>query len=125
VQRETSTEETIMYADSYFKHAKKTINETNYRRTKQINFNTANNQVPRTLNKKNEMLLPESFGGFRIRLRHFSASGIIRNTYRNLKSKKNDSEKRKQWKAAKNSILCKRQNSVDTIKAAGENLKAE
>jgi excinuclease ABC subunit B len=33
---------------------KKTIDETDYRRTKQINFNTANNQVPQALNKKIE-----------------------------------------------------------------------
>ena len=32
----------------------KTIDETNYRRTKQINFNTANNVVPMALNKKIE-----------------------------------------------------------------------
>jgi excinuclease ABC subunit B len=32
----------------------KTIDETDYRRTKQINFNTANNQVPQALNKKIE-----------------------------------------------------------------------
>jgi excinuclease ABC subunit B len=32
----------------------KTIDETSYRRTKQINFNTENNQVPEALNKKIE-----------------------------------------------------------------------
>ena len=32
----------------------KTIDETNYRRTKQINFNLENNQVPMALNKKIE-----------------------------------------------------------------------
>jgi excinuclease UvrABC helicase subunit UvrB len=36
----------------------KTIDETDYRRTKQINFNTANNQVPQALNKKKEVPLP-------------------------------------------------------------------
>ena len=30
----------------------KTIDETNYRRTKQINFNIENHQVPQALNKK-------------------------------------------------------------------------
>jgi excinuclease ABC subunit B len=40
-----------MYADK-ISHAKKTIDETDYRRTKQINFNTQNNQVPQALNKK-------------------------------------------------------------------------
>jgi excinuclease ABC subunit B len=32
----------------------KTIDETNYRRTKQINFNTENNVIPMALNKKIE-----------------------------------------------------------------------
>ena len=32
----------------------KTIDETNYRRTKQINYNTENNLVPMALNKKIE-----------------------------------------------------------------------
>jgi excinuclease ABC subunit B len=31
---------------------------TDYRRTKQINFNTANNQVPQALNKKKRVPLP-------------------------------------------------------------------
>lgn len=42
----------IMYADKITDSMQKTIDETNYRRTKQINFNTANNIVPQALNKK-------------------------------------------------------------------------
>jgi excinuclease ABC subunit B len=44
----------IMYADKITVSMQKTIDETNYRRTKQINFNIANNQVPQALNKKIE-----------------------------------------------------------------------
>jgi excinuclease ABC subunit B len=44
----------IMYADKITASMQKTIDETNYRRTKQINFNTDNNQVPQALNKKIE-----------------------------------------------------------------------
>ena len=44
----------IMYADKITASMQKTIDETNYRRTKQINFNLANNQVPQALNKKIE-----------------------------------------------------------------------
>lgn len=44
----------IMYADKITASMQKTIDETNYRRTKQINFNTENNQVPMALNKKIE-----------------------------------------------------------------------
>ena len=41
----------IMYADKITKSMQKTIDETNYRREKQINYNTVNNIVPKALNK--------------------------------------------------------------------------
>lgn len=41
----------IMYADKITKSMQKTIDETSYRREKQINYNTANNIVPKALNK--------------------------------------------------------------------------
>ena len=44
----------IMYADKITNSMQKTIDETNYRRTKQINHNTLNNIVPQALNKKIE-----------------------------------------------------------------------
>ncbi|MFD1603054.1 excinuclease ABC subunit UvrB [Flavobacterium artemisiae] len=44
----------IMYADKITESMQKTIDETNYRRTKQINYNTENNIVPQPLNKKIE-----------------------------------------------------------------------
>lgn len=44
----------IMYADKITTSMQKTIDETNYRRTKQINHNTENNLVPQALNKKIE-----------------------------------------------------------------------
>ncbi len=44
----------IMYADKITVSMQKTIDETNYRREKQINFNIANNVVPMALNKKIE-----------------------------------------------------------------------
>ncbi|MBC7524266.1 MAG: excinuclease ABC subunit UvrB [Flavobacterium sp.] len=44
----------IMYADKITESMQKTIDETNYRRTKQINYNVANNVVPMALNKKIE-----------------------------------------------------------------------
>src|SRR6478609_1698404 len=44
----------ILYADKITASMQKTIDETNYRRTKQINFNTENNVVPQALNKKIE-----------------------------------------------------------------------
>ncbi|WP_353779310.1 excinuclease ABC subunit UvrB [Winogradskyella sp. 3972H.M.0a.05] len=41
----------IMYADKITKSMQKTIDETNYRRDKQIAYNTANNIEPKALNK--------------------------------------------------------------------------
>ncbi|WP_272023917.1 excinuclease ABC subunit UvrB [Olleya namhaensis] len=41
----------IMYADKITKSMQKTIDETEYRREKQIAYNTANNQAPKALNK--------------------------------------------------------------------------
>ena len=44
----------ILYADKMTASMQKTIDETDYRRTKQINFNTANNITPTALNKSIE-----------------------------------------------------------------------
>ena len=44
----------IMYADKMTDSMQRTIDETNYRRTKQINHNTENNLVPMALNKSIE-----------------------------------------------------------------------
>ncbi len=44
----------ILYADKITGSMQKTIDETTYRRTKQINFNTENNITPQALNKKIE-----------------------------------------------------------------------
>ena len=41
----------IMYADNITKSMQKTIDETNYRREKQIAYNTKNNITPKALNK--------------------------------------------------------------------------
>ncbi|MFK7000223.1 excinuclease ABC subunit UvrB [Flavobacterium oreochromis] len=41
----------IMYADKITDSMQRTIDETNYRREKQINFNTTHNLVPKALNK--------------------------------------------------------------------------
>ena len=44
----------ILYADKITASMQKTIDETNYRRTKQINYNTEHNLIPMALNKKIE-----------------------------------------------------------------------
>ena len=50
----------IMYADKITKSMQKTIDETEYRREKQINYNTANNMVPKALNKSLDSALAKN-----------------------------------------------------------------
>ena len=59
----------IMYADKVTKSMQKTIDETNYRREKQIAYNTEHNQVPKALNKSlNSALAKNSVSTYRTEL---------------------------------------------------------
>ena len=50
----------IMYADKITKSMQKTIDETEYRREKQIAYNTANNLIPKALNKSLDSALSKN-----------------------------------------------------------------
>ncbi|MDC6390312.1 excinuclease ABC subunit UvrB [Maribacter sp. PR1] len=50
----------IMYADKVTDSMQKTIDETNYRREKQINYNTENNIIPTALNKNLDSVLSKN-----------------------------------------------------------------
>ncbi|MFS4416769.1 excinuclease ABC subunit UvrB [Maribacter sp. 2307ULW6-5] len=50
----------IMYADTVTESMQKTIDETNYRREKQIEYNTKNNIVPQALNKSLDSALAKN-----------------------------------------------------------------
>ena len=50
----------IMYADKITKSMQKTMDETEYRRTKQINYNTKHNVVPKALNKSLDSVLSKN-----------------------------------------------------------------
>ena len=50
----------IMYADTITESMQKTIDETNYRREKQINYNTENNIVPKALKKSLDSALAKN-----------------------------------------------------------------
>jgi len=50
----------IMYADKITKSMQKTIDETNYRRERQIKYNTENNIVPKALNKSLDSALKKN-----------------------------------------------------------------
>jgi len=59
----------IMYADKITKSMQKTIDETNYRREKQIAYNTKHNQAPKALNKSlNSVLTENSVSTYRTEL---------------------------------------------------------
>jgi len=53
----------IMYADKITASMQKTIDETNYRRVKQIDYNKKNNLVPTALNKKIDDSMSRSISG--------------------------------------------------------------
>ncbi|MBQ4914406.1 excinuclease ABC subunit UvrB [Maribacter sp. MMG018] len=50
----------IMYADKITDSMQRTIDETNYRREKQINYNTEHNLVPKALNKNLDSVLVQN-----------------------------------------------------------------
>lgn len=50
----------IMYADKITESMQRTIDQTQYRREKQMQYNKSNNMVPKNLNKKIDMGLPQS-----------------------------------------------------------------
>jgi excinuclease ABC subunit B len=50
----------IMYADKITDSMQKTIDETNYRREKQIAYNTKNNTTPKALNKSLDSALAKN-----------------------------------------------------------------
>ena len=50
----------IMYADKITNSMQKTIDETNYRREKQIKYNTDNSQIPKALNKSLDNVLSKN-----------------------------------------------------------------
>ena len=50
----------IMYADSITKSMQKTIDETNYRREKQYQYNKVNNIIPKALNKSLDSALAKN-----------------------------------------------------------------
>jgi excinuclease ABC subunit B len=77
----------------------KTIDETTYRRTKQINYNTANNLTPQALNKKDrKCLYKKKPSGLRVR-NSLNAAAEPENLYLSKPEiEKLIREKENQWK---------------------------
>jgi excinuclease ABC subunit B len=58
----------IMYADKITKSIENTINITNIKREKQINYNRANNIIPTPINKKKENSIISTLNPYKIKL---------------------------------------------------------
>lgn len=94
----------IMYADRITDSMKRTIEETAYRRSKQIAYNEKNGLVPKALNKKIEKTLADQFKSYN--QEESSLKQVAEDTIQYYNTKDIDSaikEKRKEMeKAAKN-----------------------
>lgn len=103
---------------SFFECATRTmkllLNGTNYRRTKQINFKTQNNQVPQALNKKSKISFTKNpIADYELGYFTSIAVEIITEYLSKSEIEKGIREKRKAYnKLPKNWILCRQQNFV-------------
>lgn len=94
----------IMYADKITDSMQRTIDETNYRRNKQMTFNTENGIVPKALNKKIEKTLADQFRSYEQTSDTLKTVAETHTVYKTTKDvDKAIKEKRKEMeKAAKN-----------------------
>ncbi|MFV8393564.1 excinuclease ABC subunit UvrB [Flavobacterium sp. LB2P6] len=109
----------IMYADKITASMQKTIDETNYRRTKQMNHNTANNLVPQALNKKIESAFTKNpLADYELGYTLSSAAEPITEYLSKVEIEKRIREKRKNMeKAAKELDFMQAAKLRDEIKA--------
>jgi excinuclease ABC subunit B len=114
----------IMYADKITASMQKTIDETNYRRTKQINFNIENNQVPQALNKKIESAFTKNpLADYELGYATSIAAETITEYLSKPEIEKRIREKRKSMeKAAKDLDFMQAARLRDDIKALQEQL---
>ncbi|MFE3848724.1 excinuclease ABC subunit UvrB [Flavobacterium sp. LB3P45] len=109
----------IMYADKITNSMQKTIDETNYRRTKQMNYNTANNLVPQALNKKIESAFTKNpLADYELGYTLSSAAEPVTEYLSKVEIEKRIREKRKNMeKAAKELDFMQAAKLRDEIKA--------
>lgn len=112
----------IMYADKITDSMQRTIDETTYRRNKQIAFNEENGLKPKALNKKIEKSLAEQFKTYQQEEPRLNAVAEKAVTYTNSKDlDKIIKEKRKEMeKAAKNLDFIQAAKLRDEIKELSE-----
>jgi excinuclease ABC subunit B len=114
----------IMYADKITASMQKTIDETDYRRSKQIKFNTENNQVPQALNKKIESAFTKNpLADYELGLTLNSAAETVTEYLSKAELEKRIREKRKSMeKAAKDLDFMQAAKLRDDIKKLQEQI---
>ena len=115
----------IMYADKMTNSMQKTIDETNYRRSKQIAYNTENNVIPKALNKSinNDLVKkPTSYNNDNDDLSIAADSLGDYHSKANIEKKIRDTRKAME-QAAKDLDFIKAASLRDTIKILQEKLK--
>jgi excinuclease ABC subunit B len=116
----------IMYADKITKSMQKTIDETNYRRERQIAYNTENNIVPKALNKSLDSALAKnsvSTFSYELEARKAAEPESEYLTKHQLEKKIRESRKAME-KAAKELDFMLAAQLRDSIKHSQEKLKA-
>lgn len=115
----------IMYADKITNSMQKTIDETNYRRSKQIAYNTENNIVPKALNKSINNDLVKKPTSYNIENDSFSiAADNLEDYHSKADIEKKIRETRKAMEqAAKDLDFIKAASLRDAIKILKEKLK--
>ena len=115
----------IMYADKITNSMQKTIDETNYRRSKQIAYNTENNIVPKALNKSINNDLVKKPTSYNVENDSFSiAADNLEDYHSKADIEKKIRETRKAMEqAAKDLDFIKAASLRDTIKILQEKLK--
>ena len=115
----------IMYADKMTNSMQKTVDETNYRRSKQIAYNTENNVIPKALNKSinNDLVKkPTSYNNDNDDLSIAADSLGDYHSKANIEKKIRDTRKAME-QAAKDLDFIKAASLRDTIKILQEKLK--
>ncbi|APY11944.1 excinuclease ABC subunit B [Seonamhaeicola sp. S2-3] len=115
----------IMYADKITKSMQKTIDETNYRRKKQIDYNTKNNIKPKALNKSlDNALAKNSVSTYKYELDAKKAAEPESDYLTKPELEKKIKEKRKQMEAAAKALdFIVAAKLRDEIKAYQEKIK--
>ena len=117
----------IMYADSVTKSMQKTIDETNYRREKQLQYNQVNNITPKALNKSLDSALAKN--SVATHAQELEARKVVEEQNRYLTKPQIEKKirvlRKSMEEAAKSLDFIEAANYRDEIKSLQEKLKRE